>query len=160
MFCDLVGSTKLSSELDPEDLRLIMQQYQEAASDAIKTYDGYVAKLLGDGILAYFGFPKANENDCERAVRAALDVIEAVNQIRTTTDNATRSLEVRIGIATGLVIVGEMTGANAVEAHAVVGETPNLAARLQSVAEVGTIVISAETKDLVTWNNNTYHCKF
>ncbi len=149
MFCDLVGSTKLSAELDPEDLRLIMQQYQEAASNVIKSYDGYVAKLLGDGILVYFGFPKANENDCERAVRAGLDVVEAVNQIQMMTANATRSLKVRIGIATGLVIVGEMSGANVVEAHAVVGETPNLAARLQSIAQPGSIVISAESKDLV-----------
>ncbi len=149
MFCDLVGSTKLSAELDPEDLRLIMQQYQEAASKAITAHDGYVAKLLGDGILVYFGFPKARENDCERAVRAALEVVNAVNQICTTNQSKAPSLQVRIGIATGLVVVGEMTSANVIEAHAVVGETPNLAARLQSVAAPGAIVISAKTKDLV-----------
>ncbi len=148
MFCDLVGSTKLSAELDPEDLRFIMRQYQEAASNSIKAHDGFVAKLLGDGILVYFGFPKAKENDCERAVRAGLEVIEAVNQIRTNT-NTIRSLQVRIGIATGLVVVGEMAGAEAIEAHAVVGETPNLAARLQSIADPGAVIVSSETKDLV-----------
>jgi class 3 adenylate cyclase/tetratricopeptide (TPR) repeat protein len=148
MFCDLVGSTQLSAELDPEDLRLIMRRYQEAASNAVKAHEGFVAKLLGDGILVYFGFPKAKENDCERAVRAGLEVIEAVNQIHTKA-NSGRPLQVRVGIATGLVVVGEMTGADAVEAHAIVGETPNLAARLQSIAEPGAVVISAETLELI-----------
>ena len=149
MFCDLVGSTQLSSQLDPEDLRKVMQQYHAAASQTIAGHGGYVAKLLGDGILAYFGFPNANENDCERAVRAGLAVIDAVGEIVPSAGDASKLLEVRVGIATGLVVIGELTGATVTDADAVIGETPNLAARLQSLADPGSVMISDETHELV-----------
>lgn len=149
MFCDLVGSTSLSSRLDPEDLRNLMQVYQDTVSAAIGDLGGFVAKFLGDGILAYFGFPKADENDPERAVRAALRITSAVEAIQPDADIGVERLQVRIGIATGLVVVGEMSSADTTEEHAIVGETPNLAARLQSVAEPGSVVIAPHTKDLV-----------
>lgn len=149
MFCDLVGSTNLSARLDPEDLRNLMQQYHNVASRAIVAHGGHVAKLLGDGILAYFGFPDANENDCERAVRAAQKVVADVDTIVPGTADVTEKVQVRIGIATGRVVIGEMTGASITEFDSVVGKTPNLAARLQSLARPGTILVSAETRTLV-----------
>jgi len=149
MFCDLVGSTNLSAKLDPEELRTLMQQYHSTASRAIVDHGGHVAKLLGDGILAYFGFPDANENDCERAVRAAESVVAEVAHIVPDVRDMTGNLEVRIGIATGMVVIGEMTAASVTDFDSVVGETPNLAARLQSIAAPGTIIVSSETHDLV-----------
>ncbi|MFC3616574.1 ATP-binding protein [Lutimaribacter marinistellae] len=149
VFCDLVGSTELAAALDPEDLRRVMQRYHDVVSKEISTAGGYVAKLLGDGILAYFGFPKADENDCERALRAAQAVIDSVRAIALEPDVGRQRLDVRIGIATGLVVIGEMKGGAVTDTDAVVGETPNLAARLQSLAAPGTIVISAEAHDLV-----------
>ena len=146
MFCDLVGSTALSAKLDPEDMRDIIRAYQDACSGAIALYDGLVAKFMGDGILAYFGYPRAHEDDAERAARTGLDIIVAVEQLRT---QAPEPLKVRIGIATGLVVVGDLIGEGGSREQAVVGDTPNLAARLQALAEPGTIVVAASTRRLL-----------
>jgi class 3 adenylate cyclase len=146
MFCDLVGSTELSSRLDPEDMREVILAYQTACSGVMPTYDGFVAKFMGDGVLAYFGYPRAHEDDAERAVRAGLDIIAAVRRIRT---RSGAKLEVRIGIATGLVVVGDLIGGGASQEKAVVGDTPNLAARLQGLAGPGTIVVGASTRRLL-----------
>jgi class 3 adenylate cyclase/tetratricopeptide (TPR) repeat protein len=145
MFCDLVGSTTLSARLDPEDLRGIIGAYHRCCTKLVERNGGFVAKYMGDGVLAYFGYPRAHEHDAERAVRAGLDLVEAVPKLAT---NAGSPLQVRIGIATGLVVVGDLIGAGAAQEQAVVGETPNLAARLQAVAEPGTVVISASTRQL------------
>ncbi len=149
MFCDLAGSTELSQRLDPEDLRELNLAYQDACKAAIERYEGYVARYMGDGVLTYFGYPKAHEDDAERAVHAGLAVVEAVGEIGQTTDRETRiELGVRAGIATGLVVVGDLIGDGASQESAVVGETPNLAARLQALASPNTVVISRATHDL------------
>src|ERR1700756_3177134 len=145
MFCDLVGSTALSTKLDPEDLRSIIGAYHRCCTEVITKRGGFVAKYMGDGALAYFGYPQAHEDDAERAVRAGLALVEAVPKLAT---QAGSSLQVRIGIATGLVVVGDLIGAGAAQEQAVVGETPNLAARLQSLAEPGTVVIASSTHGL------------
>ncbi len=141
MFCDLVGSTALAEALDPEDLRALMGLYQEASGAAIARYDGHVAQYLGDGIMAYFGWPTAHEDDPERALRAALEIAPAVAAI-----TAPRPLAVRIGVATGAVVVGESDGA---EPRLAVGETPNVAARLQSLAGEGEIVVGPSTRRMI-----------
>jgi class 3 adenylate cyclase/tetratricopeptide (TPR) repeat protein len=146
VFVDLVGSTALSAELDPEDLREIIGRYQDAVSGAVKRYGGHVAKYLGDGVLAYFGWPQAYEDQAERAVRAGLDAVSAVNAVRIADE---RVLEARAGIATGLVVVGDLVGESGRDAEAVTGETPNLAARLQNVAEPGQVVVGEATHRLV-----------
>ncbi|MFQ6018975.1 MAG: AAA family ATPase, partial [Kiloniellaceae bacterium] len=146
MFCDLVGSTELSRRLDPEDLREVMRRYQDAAAGAITRYEGYVAKFLGDGVLAYFGWPQAHEDQAERAVRAGLDAVAAVAKLKLD-DNV--ALQARVGIATGRVVVGDLVGEAAAEAEAVAGETPNLAARLQGLAAPGQVVIGATTRLLI-----------
>lgn len=146
MFCDLVGSTPLSRRLDPEAMRDVLKRYQNAVASAVIGYDGYVAKFLGDGVLAYFGWPRAYEDQAERAIRAAVDAIVGVESVRL--DNQD-NLETRIGIASGEVVVGEMIGETTSEQGAVVGETPNLAARLQGIANTGKIVISDATRNLV-----------
>jgi class 3 adenylate cyclase/predicted ATPase len=146
MFCDLVGSTELSRRLDPEDLREVMRRYQDAAAGAVTRYEGYVAKFLGDGVLAYFGWPQAHEDQAERAVRAGLDAVAAV--ARLDLDNNV-ALKARVGIATGQVVVGDLVGEAAAEAEAVAGETPNLAARLQGVAAPGQVVIGPLTRELI-----------
>ena len=146
MFCDLVGSTALSGRLDPEDLREIIGRYHVRVAETVARFGGFVAKYMGDGVLVYFGFPRAHEDDAERAVRAGLDIIAAVGRIDAP---AARKLEVRIGIATGLVVVGDLIGEGASQEQAVVGETPNLAARLQTLAEPGTIVVPAATRRLL-----------
>jgi putative peptide modification system cyclase len=143
MFCDLVGSTPLSARLDPEDMRAVIDAYNATCVGIIPTFDGFCAEFRGDGILAYFGYPRAHEDDAERAVRAALDIIAAVGQIKTP---AAEPLAVRIGIATGLVVVG---GEGFLREHVVVGDTPNLAARLQALAEPGTVVIASSTQRLL-----------
>ncbi len=143
MFVDMVGSTALSAELDPEDLREVMGRYQDAVAGAVKRYGGHVAKYLGDGVLAYFGWPKAYEDQAERAVRAGLDAVSAVNDVHV------RALEARVGIATGLVVVGDLVGESGQDAGAVSGETPNLAARLQQVAAPGQVVVGEATHRLV-----------
>ena len=146
MFVDLVGSTALSARLDPEDMRAVITVYQNVCSDVIGRYEGHVAKFMGDGVLAYFGYPKAHEDDAERAVRAALELTEAVGRL---TADSGRSLVARIGIATGQVVVGDLVGAGAAQEEAVVGETPNVAARLQALAAPGGVVIGPGTKRLV-----------
>src|SRR6266446_605314 len=142
MICDLVGSTALSARLDPEDMGAVIDAYHAACARITRTYDGFLAEFRGDGILAYFGYPIAHEDDAERTVRAGLDIIAAVARLET---HAAEPLAVRIGIATGVVVVGE----GALREHAVVGETPNLAARLQALAEPGTIVVAASTRRLL-----------
>jgi class 3 adenylate cyclase/tetratricopeptide (TPR) repeat protein len=145
VFCDLVDSTVLSGRLDPEDLRAVIAAYQRCCSKVIRDHGGFVAKYLGDGILAYFGYPRAYEDACERAVRAGLAVIQAVGKLQV----AGEPLEARVGIATGLVVVGDLIGEGAAQEQAVVGETPNLAARLQTLAEPGSVVIGASTRRLL-----------
>ena len=146
MFCDLVGSTGLAARLDPEDMREVVRAYQDACSGAIARYDGFVAKFMGDGVLAYFGFPRAHEDDAERAVRAGLDVAAVVPKLDT---RAKESLRVRIGIATGIVVVGDLVGLGSAQEQAAVGETPNLAARLQALAEPGSVVIAESSRRLL-----------
>jgi class 3 adenylate cyclase len=131
MLCDLVGSTALSARMDPEDLRDVISSYQAACVNVIQHYDGLVAKFMGDGILAYFGYPRAHEDDAERAVRAGLEIIPGVHHLKT---RAPEALKVRIGIATGLVVVGDLIGSGEAQERGVIGEPPNLAARLQSLA--------------------------
>jgi class 3 adenylate cyclase/tetratricopeptide (TPR) repeat protein len=145
LFSDLVGSTALSARLDPEDLRKVIGLYQDTAARAIGHYEGHVAKFLGDGVLAYFGYPTAHEEDAERAVRAGLELVTAVAGIEAPLDV---SLHARVGIATGLVVVGDLLG-EAADRDAVVGETPNLAARLQGLAEPDTVVIAPDTRRLL-----------
>jgi class 3 adenylate cyclase len=146
MFCDLVGSTALSRRLDPEDLRPIIGAYHRCCTDLVQSHGGFVAKYIGDGVLAYFGYPRAHEHDAERAVRSGLALVEAVPKLQTI---ASVPLQVRVGIATGLVVVGDLIGAGAAQEQAVVGETPNLAARVQAHAEPGAVVISASTHSLI-----------
>ncbi|HME86587.1 MAG TPA: adenylate/guanylate cyclase domain-containing protein [Roseiarcus sp.] len=146
MFCDLVGSTALSKRLDPEDMREVIRAYQDACSGAIARYDGFVAKFMGDGILAYFGFPRAHEDDAARAVHAGLEISVVVAGLQT---RAREKLAVRIGVATGLVVVGDLVGHGSAQEQAVVGDTPNLAARLQSLAEGGGVVVGAATRRLL-----------
>ena len=146
MFCDLVGSTALSVRFDPEELREEIRAYQNACSGVVARYDGFVAKFMGDGVLAYFGYPRAHEDDAERAVRAGLEIAAAVTRLET---RGTEQLAVRIGIATGLVVVGDLVGEGSAQEQAVVGETPNLAARLQALAEPGQIVLAGATRRLI-----------
>ncbi len=146
MFCDLVGSTTLTARLDPEDMRQVIRAYQDACSGVVARYDGFVAKFLGDGILAYFGFPRAHEDDGARAVHAALEIAEVVAGLQT---RAREKLSVRVGVATGLVVVGDLVGRGSAQEQAVVGDTPNLAARLQGLAEAGGVVVAAATRRLL-----------
>jgi class 3 adenylate cyclase len=146
MFCDLVGSTNLSTRLDPEDLRAVIGAYHRCCTELIEQKGGFVAKYMGDGVLAYFGYPHAHEHDAERAVQAGLALVEAAPKLDTA---AGVPLQVRIGIATGLVVVGDLIGKGAAQEQAVVGETPNLAARLQALAEPGAVVISSTTRRLI-----------
>ena len=146
MICDLVGSTALSGQLDPEDMRAVIDAYHAACARITLTYDGFLAEFRGDGILAYFGYPLAHEDDAERTVRAGLDIIAAVARLET---RAAEPLAVRIGIATGVVVIGDLSREGALREHAVVGETPNLAARVQALAEPGTIVVAASTRRLL-----------
>jgi class 3 adenylate cyclase len=141
MFCDLVGSTPLSARYDPEDLREIVGAYHRCVADTVTRFAGFVAKYMGDGVLVYFGYPEAHEDDAERAVRAGLAVIDAVGKLTTP-----EPLNVRLGIASGLVVVGDLIGAGAAQERGVVGETPNLAARLQALAQPGTLVIAESTR--------------
>src|SRR5215469_16284393 len=142
MFCDLVGSTPLSTRLDPEDLREVIGAYHRAVAEVVASFEGFVAKYMGDGVLAYFGYPRAHEDYAERAVHAGLALVEAVPRLELV---AQAGLQVRIGIATGLVVVGDLTGSGEAQERSVVGETPNLAARLQTAAPPGTVVIASST---------------
>lgn len=146
MFCDLVGSTPLSRRLDPEELRDVLKRYRNAIASAVIGYDGYVAQFLGDGVLSYFGWPRAYEDQAERALRAALDALVGVESVKLD-DN--ESLQARIGIASGEVVVGDLIGDSITDSESVIGETPNLAARLQGVANTGKLVISDSTRLLV-----------
>jgi class 3 adenylate cyclase/predicted ATPase len=145
MFCDLVGSTALSARLDPEDLREIIGAYHRAVTEIVTGFDGLVSRYMGDGVLVYFGYPQAHEDDAERAVRAGLGSIDAVGRL----DVKSVKLQARVGIATGLVVVGDLIGAGLAQEQSVVGETPNLAARLQTLAEPDAVVIAAGTRRLV-----------
>ncbi|MBL6953511.1 MAG: AAA family ATPase [Alphaproteobacteria bacterium] len=146
MFCDLVGSTELSQRLDPEDLRDVMQRYQDAVVGAVARYGGYVANFLGDGVLAYFGWPHAYEDQAERAVRAGLDATAVVQFIQ---HSEGELLQARVGLASGQVVVGDLAGDAASETQAVTGQTPNLAARLQGIAKPGEVVVDATTRQLI-----------
>jgi len=146
MICDLVGSTALSARLDPEDMRAVTDAYHAACSRVVAGYDGFLAEFRGDGVLVYFGYPHAHEDDAERTVRAGLDIVAAVAQLDTP---AGEPLAVRIGIATGLVVIGDLSGEGALREHAVVGQTPNIAGRLQGLGQAGTIVIAASTRRLL-----------
>jgi class 3 adenylate cyclase/predicted ATPase len=146
MFVDLVGSTALSATLDPEDLRSVIGAYHRCCTELIERSGGFVAKYMGDGVLAYFGYPRAHEDDAERAAQAGLALVEAVPELETV---AGVPLRVRVGIATGLVVVGDLIGTGAAQEQAVVGETPNLAARLQALADPGTVVIAEGTRKLL-----------
>lgn len=144
MFCDMVGSTALSEEMDPEDYREIVNVFQSAATQTLHTNEGFVARYMGDGLLVYFGYPNAREDDAERSVRAGLALVEVVSGL-----SLGVSVSVRVGIATGSVVVGDLIGEGGSAEAAVMGETPNLAARLQSVAAPGTVVLSEATRQLL-----------
>ena len=145
MFCDLVGSTALSARLDPEDMRTLIGHYHSRITEVISRYQGIIARYMGDGVLVYFGYPQAHEDDAEQAVRAGLALVDAVAKLPTDTDAA---LSARIGIATGVTVVGDLTGEGAAKERAAIGETPNLAARLQTLAEPGTVLICPNTRRL------------
>lgn len=150
LFCDIVNSTGLSHQLDPEELRAILRTYQEACAAAVTKVEGHLAKYMGDGIMAYFGYPQAHGDDARRAVLAAIDIVAAVRAIsRELRARTNRKIKVRVGIHTGLVVTGELGGGAVREQYGVVGEAPNVAARLQSMAEANAIVISAQTKGLL-----------
>ncbi len=146
MFCDMVGSTALSSRLDPEEQRDVVSAFQSCCANEIKRFGGMVAQYLGDGVLVYFGYPAAHEHDAERAVRASLAILDAVGTLKAAADVP---LQARAGIATGLVVIGDLVGEGVTQEHAAIGETPNLAARLQAVAAPGEVVIAASTRRLV-----------
>jgi class 3 adenylate cyclase len=146
LFCDLVGSTELAAKLDPEDMREVLRAYQDASAGVIARFEGFVAKFMGDGVLAYFGWPRAHEDEAERAVRAGLALAATVGGLKAPNGEA---LVARIGIATGLVVVGDVVGEGAAQEQAVVGETPNLAARLQWIAAPGQVVIAGATRRLL-----------
>ncbi len=146
LFCDLVGSTALAVKLDPEDLREVVRGYQSSCAAVVTQMGGHVARFMGDGLLVYFGYPQAHEDDAERAVRAGLNLVAKVNQLLLPTGDP---LQVRVGIATGVVIVGDLIGEASAQEQVVVGETPNLAARLQSVSAPNTTVIAASTLRLL-----------
>ena len=144
MFSDLVGSTALSARMDPEDLREVISAYQKSVAETVRRFGGFVAKYMGDGVLIYFGYPQAHEDDAERAVRAGLELVAAVGALK-----IHAPLQSRVGIATGLVVVGDLIGSGASQEQAIVGETPNLAARLQGIAEPTSVVIAESTRRLV-----------
>ena len=145
MFCDLVGSTALAARLDPEDLRDVIGAYHRAVADMVTSFEGFVAKYMGDGVLVYFGYPQAHEEDAENAVRAGLGAVQAVGRL----DVKSVKLQARVGIATGLVVVGDLIGEGSAQEQSVIGETPNLAARLQALAPPAAVVIGAGTRQLV-----------
>src|SRR5512143_3403711 len=146
MICDLVGSTALSARLDPEDMGAVLDAFQATCARITLAYDGFLADFRGDGILACFGYPRAHEDDAERTVLAGLDIAAAVAQIK---NRPEEPLAVRIGIATGLVVVGDMRGEGKLRGHNIIGDTPSLAARLQTLAAPGIVVIAASTRRLV-----------
>jgi class 3 adenylate cyclase/predicted ATPase len=144
MFSDLVDSTALSARLDPEDLREIISAYHKCVAETVRRFDGFVAKYMGDGVLVYFGYPQAHEDDAERAVRAGLELIKAIGGLK-----SGAQLQTRVGVATGLVVVGDLVGSGEAQERGIVGETPNLAARLQGIAEPNSVVIAESTRRLL-----------
>ena len=144
MFSDLVGSTALSARMDPEDLREVISAYQKCVADTVGRFGGFVAQYMGDGVLIYFGYPQAHEDDAEQAVRAGLELVAGVGDLKTHA-----ALQTRVGIATGMVVVGDLIGWGASQQQSIVGETPNLAARLQGIAEPSSVVIAENTRKLV-----------
>ena len=144
MFSDLVGSTALSARMDPEDLREVISAYQKCVAETVSRFGGYVANFMGDGVLIYFGYPQAHEHDAERAVRAGLELVAEVGVLKTHA-----SLAARVGIATGLVVAGDLIGSGAAQEQAIVGKMPNLAAGLQGVAAPKMVVIAEGTRKLV-----------
>ena len=144
LFCDLVGSTALSGRIDPEDLREVISSYQQCVAETVRRFDGFVARYMGDGVLVYFGYPHAHEDDAERAVRAGLDLIPAVAALQ-----LCAPLQTRVGVATGLVVIGNLIGSGEAQQRDIVGETPNLAARLQSIAKPNMVIISDSTRRLL-----------
>jgi class 3 adenylate cyclase len=144
MFSDLVGSTVLSARLDPEDLREAIANYHKCAAETVRRFGGFVSQYLGDGVLVYFGYPQAHEDDAERAVRAGLELTAAVGRL-----NARASLQTRVGIATGIVVVGDLVDAGGSQERGIIGETPNLAARLQGLARPNMVVIAESTRKLL-----------
>jgi class 3 adenylate cyclase/tetratricopeptide (TPR) repeat protein len=146
MFCDLVGSTELSTQLDTEDLQHLLQAYRLCLRDVVHKHKGYIAQYLGDGVLVYFGYPETQESDCERALRAALDAITAVNDLPLV---AGMKLQIRVGLATGMVVIGQLVGAGNTDEIGAIGETPNIAARMQSLAPAGGVVASESTRAMV-----------
>jgi class 3 adenylate cyclase len=150
MFCDLVGSTALSTRLDPEDLREVITAFQNRCREAIQRYQGFIARYMGDGMLVYFGYPQAHEDDAERAARAGLEIVQSMAALNAGVGKVYGlELAVRVGVTTGPVVVGDIIGEGAAEEAAVVGETPNLAARLQGIAQPNQIVIGPVTRHLV-----------
>ncbi len=149
MFCDLVGSTALAERLDPEELRELLAQYQDTCANVIRHYEGHIARYVGDGLLVYFGYPQAHEDDPQRAVHTGLGIVEAIKDLNPKFTNPSVDLAVRIGITTGLVVAGDIGSGERVEEKAIVGETPNLAARLQGLAEPNAVVIGVNTQRLV-----------
>jgi class 3 adenylate cyclase len=145
MFCDLVGSTMLSGQLDPEELRELVRAYQQTSAEVIERYDGHIAQYIGDGLLVYFGFPAAHEDDAVRAIRTGLEIVTALHQVRS---QFPQPVQVRIGIHTGPVVVGERGGGSRHEQLAL-GETPNIVARVQGKAQPDEVLISAATQRLV-----------
>ena len=146
MIVDLVGSTALAARLDPEDMREVFAAYQKCCAGLIASNDGFVAKYMGDGVLAYFGYPQAHEHDAENALRAGLAIVEAAPKLKTALAGP---LHVRVGVATGIVVVGDLLGSGEAQERGVVGDTPNLAARLQGVAEPDSVVIAEGTRELL-----------
>jgi class 3 adenylate cyclase len=144
LFSDLIGSTALAARMDPEDLREIIAAYQKSVAETVRRFGGFVAQYMGDGALVYFGYPEAHEDDAERAVRAGLELIAAVAALK-----APVSLQTRVGVATGLVVVGDLLGSGEAQECGIVGDTPNLAARLQGIAEPNTVVVAAGTRRLL-----------
>src|SRR6266478_1399286 len=152
MFCDLAGSTALSSRLDLEDLRDVLAAYHKAVAEVVARFDGYVAKFMGDGVLIYFGYPQAHEDDAERAARAGLALVERIGRLQ----SGSGALASRIGIATGLVVVGDLIGTGDAQERGIVGETPNLAARLQEMAPANGMIIAEATRRLL---GNLFECR-
>jgi class 3 adenylate cyclase len=146
VFCDIVGSTEISAHLDPEDFRAILRDYQDACAGAVARFEGHVIRFLGDGVLACFGYPQAHEDDAERAVRAALRIAQAVRRLKL---NPEVALEIRIGVESGLVVAGDLIGLLASDEQTLIGETPNVASRLQALAKPGTVVIGPGTRRLL-----------
>ncbi|WP_176969737.1 adenylate/guanylate cyclase domain-containing protein [Nitrosomonas sp. Nm33] len=150
LFSDMIDYTSLSEQLDPEDLREIIRNYQDACTSAIFLYEGYLANFLGDGVLAYFGYPSAHEDDARRAVKAGLNIVQSIKSIsKQTKEKFGVVLEVRIGIHTGLVVVGDIDKSDTLESKLIIGQTPNLAARIQSTAEPNTVHVSGNTYKLI-----------